>query len=97
MTPTSLEAFCQKWDIAELLLFGSVLRNDFRPDSDIDILITYVPGKNKGLLARVRIKHELETLCGREIDVITKPAIEQSQNELRRRAILGTAEVVYVA
>ncbi|MEM9447295.1 MAG: nucleotidyltransferase domain-containing protein [Cyanobacteria bacterium P01_E01_bin.6] len=97
ITPADLEEFCQRWDIAELSLFGSVLRNDFRSDSDIDILISYFPGKGKGLLALVRIKNELETLSGREVDVMTKQSIEQSRNELRRREILGKAQVIYVA
>ena len=104
VTPADLEAFCRRWDIAELSIFGSVLRNDFRPDSDIDILISYAPGKSKGLLAQVRIKDELEKLAGREVDVITKKSdvitkksIEQSRNRLRRKEILGSAQVIYVA
>jgi len=97
VTPADLEEFCRRWDIAELSIFGSVLRNDFRPDSDIDILISYAPGKSKGLLAQVRIKDELEKLAGREVDVITKKSIEQSRNRLRRKEILGSAQVIYVA
>lgn len=97
ITPADLAAFCQRWDIAEVWLFGSVLRDDFRPDSDIDILISYFPGKTKSLLERVQIKYELEALCGREVDVMTKKAIEQSRNPLRRREILGSARSVYVA
>jgi predicted nucleotidyltransferase len=97
LTPAELKSFCQRWDIAELLLFGSVLRDDFSASSDIDILISYFPGKTKGLLALVRIKDELEKLIGREVDVMTKQSIEQSRNELRRREILGTAQVIHVA
>jgi predicted nucleotidyltransferase len=97
ITPADVEAFCQRWDIAELSLFGSVLRNDFRPDSDIDILISYFPEKTKGLLDRVRIKHELEVLFNRNVDVMTRKAIEHSRNKFRRQEILGSAEVIYVA
>ena len=97
ITPAELEAFCQRWDISELLLFGSVLRDDFSTNSDIDMLIAYFPGKTKSLLGRVKIKHELEALCGREVDVITKKAIEQSHNRLRRQEILGSAKPIYVA
>lgn len=97
VVPTDLEAFCQQWDISELLLFGSVLREDFSASSDIDVLISYFPGKTKGLLDRVQIKHELEALCGREVDVMTKKAIEQSRNPLRRQEILGSAYVIYAA
>lgn len=74
-----------------------MLRDDFRPDSDIDMLISYFPGKTKSLLERVKIKYELEKLCNREVDVITKKAIEQSRNPLRRQEILGSAQTIYVA
>lgn len=97
MTLADLEDFCQRWDIAELSLFGSVLRDDFSAHSDIDILISYFPENTKGLLDRVQIKHELEKLCGRDVDVMTKKSIEQSRNALRRREILGSAQVIYVA
>jgi predicted nucleotidyltransferase len=97
LTPAELESFCQRWDIAELLLFGSVLRDDFSASSDIDILISYLPGKTKSLLDRVQIKHQLETLCGRSVDVITKKGIEQSRNLSRRQEILGSAKTIYVA
>ncbi|MGF1520974.1 MAG: nucleotidyltransferase family protein [Leptolyngbyaceae cyanobacterium] len=97
ITHTDLRAFCQRWDIAELSLFGSILRDDFSASSDIDMLISYFPGKTKGLLDRVRIKDELEALCGRDVDVMTKKAIEQSRNPLRRQEILGSAHIIYVA
>lgn len=97
VTAADLEAFCQRWDIAELWLFGSVLRDDFSASSDIDILISYYSGKTRSLLDRVQIKYELETLCGRDVDVITKKAIEQSRNLLRRQEILGSAKSIYVA
>lgn len=97
ITPLQLTDFCQRWQVAELSLFGSVLREDFSPDSDIDMLISYTPGAGKGLLARVRIKDELQMLCGREIDVMTKQSIEQSRNEMRRQEILGSAQIIYVA
>lgn len=97
IAPAQVAEFCQRWQIAELAIFGSVLRSDFRPDSDIDLLIAYAPGAGKGLLARARIKDELETLCGREVDVITRQSIEQSRNEMRRQEILGSAQVIYVA
>ncbi|MEL6223279.1 MAG: nucleotidyltransferase domain-containing protein [Cyanobacteria bacterium J06626_14] len=97
ITAAELTDFCQRWDIAELSLFGSVLRNDFRSDSDIDILISYFPGKTKSLLELVKIKYELEALCSRDVDVMTKKSIEQSRNKFRRREILGSAQIIYVA
>lgn len=97
MSPNQIAAFCQRWQIVELSLFGSVLRSDFRPDSDIDLLISYAPEAKKGLLTRARIKHGLEDLCGREVDVVVKKSIEESRNSMRRKEILGSAQVIYVA
>lgn len=93
----ALIEFCQRWKIKELYFFGSVLREDFRPDSDIDVMVTFQADANWGLLEFVRMKRELKTLLGREVDLITKKSIEQSSNWIRRQEILGTAQPVYVA
>jgi predicted nucleotidyltransferase len=89
--------FCQRWKIEELYLFGSVLRNDFRPDSDIDVMVRFKVDATWGLLEFVQMKRELETLLGRAVDLVTKVSIEQSHNWIRRSEILNTAQVVYVA
>jgi len=89
--------FCQHWKVSELALFGSVLRDDFRPDSDIDVLITFAPDAKRGLMTLARMKHELEDLLGREVDLVSKSAVEASHNWIRRKEILGTAQVIYVA
>jgi predicted nucleotidyltransferase len=90
-----LMEFCKRWHIAELALFGSVLRDDFRPDSDIDMLISFASEATPGLLGLVQMKDELEELLGRNIDLVTKKAIENSENWIRRQNILQTAQVVY--
>jgi predicted nucleotidyltransferase len=95
VSPENLETFCQKWAIAELALFGSALREDFRPDSDVDILVTFQPDARWSLLDHVQIEAELSQLLGREVDLITRKAVERSHNPLRRREILGTAQTVY--
>ncbi|HEY9698579.1 MAG TPA: nucleotidyltransferase family protein [Trichocoleus sp.] len=92
-----LAEFCQRWKVSELALFGSVLRDDFRPDSDIDILITSAPDAKRGLMTLAKMKYELEDLLGREVDLVSKSAIETSHNWIRRNEILGTAQVIYVA
>jgi predicted nucleotidyltransferase len=92
-----LVEFCQRWKVSELALFGSVLREDFRSDSDIDILVTFAPDAKRGLLVLVKMKYELEDLLGREIDLVSKRAIETSHNWIRRNEILETAQVMYVA
>ena len=92
-----LVEFCQRWKVSEFALFGSVLRDDFRPDSDIDILITFALDAKRGLMTLAKMKYELEDLLGREVDLVSKYAIETSHNWIRRNEILGTAQVIYVA
>ncbi len=77
--------------------FGSVLREDFRSDSDIDIIVSFEDDAIWGILELVRMKRELKTLFGRDVDLLTKKSIEQSDNWMRQQEILGTAQVVYVA
>jgi len=93
----NLRHFCQKWQITELSLFGSVLRDDFRPDSDIDVLVTFAPNAPWSLLDLVNMEYELADLTGRDIDLLEKQAIEKSDNWLRRDEILNTAQVIYSA
>ena len=97
LSQQALAAFCQKWKIKEMSFFGSVLREDFRPDSDIDIMVSFEDDATWGILELVRMKRELKILLGREVDLLTRKSIEQSQNWIRRQEILGTAQVVYVA
>ena len=87
--------FCQRWCISELALFGSALRDDFRPDSDLDILVTFEPDADWGLLDHIRMERELATILGRDINLLTRRSVEQSHNWIRRQEILDSAEVVY--
>ena len=91
-----IAAFCRKWKIKEFSLFGSVLQDDFRPDSDIDVIIDFEAGTVHTLLDLATMTVELETLFGRQVDLMTLPSIEQSRNYLRRKEILSTREPVYV-
>ena len=97
VSPTQLVKFCEHWGIAELSLFGSVLRDDFRDDSDVDLLITFVPSARKGLLTIARMQNELEILLKRKVDLVSKKSIEHSHNSVRRQAILTSALVIYGA
>ena len=87
--------FCRRWQIRELALFGSAIRDDFHAGSDIDILITYDPASNWGLFEHAQMKNELETLFARKIDLVTRRALEQTQNILLRSRILSTAQVIF--
>ena len=89
--------FCHRWKIHELALFGSFLRDDFRPDSDMDFLYTFVDGAPWTLFDLVTMDQELAAIVGRDVDLVDRTSIEQSENWIRRRAILGTAETIYVA
>lgn len=89
--------FCRKWKIVELSLFGSVLREDFRPDSDLDLLATFSTDADWSLLDHVRMEQEASALFGRKIDLVNRKAIERSDNYIRRKAILETAQPYYVA
>jgi len=90
-----IEEFCQRWQITELALFGSVLRDDFSPESDIDILVTFDENFKRGLDETLQIQEELEGLFGRKVDLIIKSAIARSDNWLRRQYILNSAQVIY--
>ena len=87
--------FCQRWQIIEFSLFGSILRNDFRPDSDIDVLVTFAPNATWTLFDHVDMQDELQEILGRPIDLVSRHGIENSRNYLRRQAILDSAQVIY--
>jgi uncharacterized protein len=95
--PKILAEFCQRWKIKELALFGSVLRDDFRPDSDIDVLVTFTEDADWSLFDHVRIEQELQTLFKREVDLVSRRAIDRSHNWIRRKNILNTAQAIYVS
>lgn len=92
-----LAAFCKKWKIVELSVFGSVLRDDFGPESDIDFLAMFDPEADWSLLDHAQMEIELIDLLGREVDLLTRRAVEQSCNPIRRREILESARIVYAA
>jgi len=91
-----IAAFCRKWKIVEFSLFGSVLRDDFRPDSDVDVLVSFSPEAEWSLLEHMAMEEELSAIFGRKVDVISRKAIERSENYIRRDAILKTAQPYYV-
>lgn len=88
--------FCRTHGIASLAIFGSALRDDFGPGSDIDVLVEFEPGRTPGL-DFVSMADELSGLFGRRVDVLTRSAVERSRNYIRRKAILGSAKVIYAA
>ncbi|MDH5670340.1 MAG: nucleotidyltransferase domain-containing protein [Nitrospira sp.] len=92
-----IAAFCRKWSIVELALFGSVLREDFRPDSDVDVLVTFSSDSDWGVEHLLDMQEELEALFGRKVDLVEKRVVEESRNYIRRKHILSHLETVYAA
>jgi uncharacterized protein len=89
-----LASLCRRWNITELALFGSVLRPDFRTDSDVDVLVTFAPEAGLSVFDLADLQVELEEMFGRSVDVVEVRAV---RNPFRRREILGTRRVVYPA
>ena len=90
----ALADFCRKWRIRELSLFGSALRDDFGPESDLDFLVSFEPDAGWDLFQFVDMKDELEALLGKSVDVIEKEAL---RNPWRKYEILRTRDVIYAA
>lgn len=95
LSQLEIAAFCQRWQVSEFALFGSVLREDFRPDSDVDVLVELQPTALKGLSQWLAMQDELEALFERKVDLVSKRAIQESHNWIRQRNILSTAQVIY--
>ena len=95
ITPDAFRSFCEKWAITEVSLFGSILRDDFGPDSDVDLLVTYAPDAGWSLLDVIGAKQELEELIGRNVDLVDRHGVERSENPYRRTAILSEAQLIH--
>ena len=89
-----IREFCRRWRIQEFAIFGSTLRNDFRPESDVDVLVTFQDEAPWGLFEFVEMIEELQAIFGRNVDFIE---IEALRNPFRRREILSHCQVIYAA
>jgi len=89
--------YCRRWKITELALFGSALREDFNPESDIDVLVTFERDAHWTLFDMVDMREELKEIFGRNVDLVSRRGIESSQNYLRRKEILSSAKVIHVS
>jgi len=96
VSPERLDALCRRWRVAELCLFGSALRDDLGPDSDIDLLVTFAADAAWRPRDLLRMQDELEALFERKVDLVERAAVEENENWIRRRHILQHAEPVYV-
>ncbi|MFG0312646.1 MAG: nucleotidyltransferase family protein [Phycisphaerales bacterium] len=89
-----LASFCRRWNIAELSLFGSVLRDDFGPDSDVDVLFEFLPGATYGIDEHMEMVAELREIFGRRVDLVRKGSL---RNPYTRHEILSTRRVIHAA
>jgi predicted nucleotidyltransferase len=89
-----IEAFCRRWDVVELALFGSVMRDDFRPDSDIDVMVKFAPNRRLHGWGIVDMKLELEDLLGRRVDLVEPGSV---QSATMRRSMMRDQAVIYAA
>lgn len=97
VTPEQIAGFCRRWNIVRLELFGSVLRDDFDDESDVDVLVTFAQGYGASLEELLDAEEDLRGLFGRKVDLVKRKVIEGSRNWIRRSAILDSARTMYAA
>lgn len=95
LPPEAIADFCRRWDVKEFALFGSVLRESFGPESDVDVLVEFMPSAQPSLFDLAGMQEELEAIFGREVDLLTRRGVRGMSNEIRRRHILESARVIY--
>jgi hypothetical protein len=86
--------FCRRWKVTEFTVFGSVVRDDFRPDSDIDVLVTFAPNATWNAFDIVEMKEALEALLARRLDMVERGAV---RNPIRIGAMLRDSELIHAA
>ncbi|MBF2056895.1 MAG: nucleotidyltransferase domain-containing protein [Cyanobacterium sp. T60_A2020_053] len=88
--------FCQKWNIVEFAVFGSVLRDDFNAHSDVDCLVKFSDHADWSLFDRVKMKEELTLILNNKVDLVNRKSVENSENWLRKQEILKSSKIIYV-
>lgn len=89
--------FCRRWSVVRFEVFGSVLRDDFAPESDVDVMVTFALGGKPKLHGLLMMEEELRAMFGRPVDLVERKLVESNPNWIRRRAILESAQSVYAA
>ena len=95
LSPQQIKDFCLENGIQQLSIFGSVLRDDFKDNSDLDFLVVFNPEIKLSLMDLVGIQHQLEDMTGKNVDLIEKRSIMDSHNWIRRQNILNSAKTIY--
>ena len=89
--------FCRRWKIERMEVFGSVLRDDFGANSDVDFLVTFAPETRLTYFLLADAEEELSGIIGHRAEIVIRQGVEESENWIRREAILSTAEQIYAA
>jgi predicted nucleotidyltransferase len=104
MTPVNLGVsqdkiadFCRRWKIIQLAVFGSAVRGQLRPDSDLDLLVVFAPNADWSMFDHYKMESELVELFAREVDLISRQAVEENPNWICRKDILDSARIIYAA
>ena len=95
VTPAQVDDFCRRWKIRELAVFGSVLRDDFRDDSDVDLLVVFEEPSDVHFSDMLDMREGLASLFGRPVDLVERSVVENSENYIRRQHILQSSRLVY--
>lgn len=95
LSRSQLASFCESWGVVELALFGSAVRGELRPDSDLDLLVSFDSDRAISLLDLAEMELELEVLCDRPVEIVTRRSMESSENSIRRRRILNSAQPIF--
>ena len=90
-----IKEFCDRWKIVEFALFGSVLRNDFHSNSDLDVMVEFEQNSRYSLFDLVAMEEQLKAIFNRDVDLVTRKGITNSRNYLRRENILNSAKTIY--
>jgi uncharacterized protein len=90
-----LKAFCRRWSITELAVFGSILGDDFRPDSDVDLLVSFSDDAAWDLIDFLRMQDEASAILGRSVDLVSRRGMEEEANRIVSGEVLRTAEPIY--
>ena len=93
----AIKAFCERHHVARLAVFGSVLRDDFHADSDVDVLVEFLPTNTWDLLDLAAMEHELAQILGRSVDIVTRNSLKQSRNQIFRNHVLANVRPIFVA
>lgn len=96
MPKTKIAEFCKRWNVSEFAVFGSALTKDFRPDSDVDIMVDFPTQAKVTLYDMTKMQDELKQIFKRDVDLISKRGVKNSRNYLRKKAILESAQVIHV-